>query len=92
MNTTLFASRPNAAQRDSQPKDHLDGLRETLTDSIARVRAERDRIRAARDSIPPLQRRFDSEGHHVWLQLDDWLIGLDAALTDAPDIAEESGE
>jgi hypothetical protein len=86
VNTTLLAPRPT---RDSQTQDHLDELRETLVHSVARVKAERDRIRDARDSIPPLQRRFDSEGHRLWLQLDDWLNGLDAAVTDAPELAEK---
>lgn len=87
--TTFLAPRLDSKAHDSLPHDHLDDLRSALAQSIARVKAERDRIREARDSIPPLQRRFDSEGHRLWLQLDDWLNGLDAALTDAPQLAEE---
>ncbi len=89
MSTTAFlAPRVNPTGHEPHPQDHLDSLRAALTESIERVKAERDRIRAARDSIPPLQRRFDSDGHRLWLQLDDWLNGLDAAVTDAPQLAE----
>lgn len=87
--TTFLAPCPDSKALESLPHDRLDDLRAALAQSIARVKAERDRIREARDSIPPLQRRFDSEGHRLWLQLDDWLNGLDAAVTDAPQLAEE---
>jgi hypothetical protein len=86
--TTLLASRPTHVTQHAA-QDHLDVLRADLARSIARVKAERERIRQARDSISPTQRRFDSDGHRVWLQLDDWLNGLDAAITDAPELVEE---
>lgn len=56
-----------------------------LFDSIDRVKAERARIRALRDGIPPLERRFNEDSRRLWHQLDDWLNGLDAAITDAPE-------
>lgn len=59
--------------------------RAALVDSIEHVKAERERIRALRDAIPSLERRFNPESRRLWHQLDDWLNGLDAALTDAPE-------
>lgn len=93
MSTTTLMDRPTVRRDDpaaegdrAAPQSHLDAMRAELADSIARVTEERERVRRMRDGISPLERRFNTEGHRLWLQLDDWLNGLDAAITDAPDL------
>lgn len=74
-----------AAASAAAPSSSHETRRAALFDSIDRVKAERARIRALRDAIPPLERRFNEDSRSLWHQLDDWLNGLDAAITDAPE-------
>jgi hypothetical protein len=74
---------PGAAARAPVPS--IETSRAALFESIERVKTERARIRALRDAIAPLDRRFNAEARRLWHQLDDWLNGLDAAITDAPE-------
>ena len=73
---------------DRAQGDILDVYRGELRASIHRTSVDRANMKALRDSIAPLRRKFDDEAWRLWNQFDDYINGLDATLCDAPKFEE----